>query len=75
MLGERGTAVLLAHFGREELPLTLPWPEGRWRRRLDSADRNWQGPGSQAPPSLAAPEITLTLSPLSLVLYLREDSV
>jgi maltooligosyltrehalose trehalohydrolase len=74
MLGERGEAVLLAHFGREELMLTLPWPEGRWRRRLDSSDSKWQGPGSQAPASIAAPETTLKLSPQSLVLYLREDS-
>ena len=74
MMGERGEAVLLAHFGREELRLTLPWPEGRWRRRLDSSATEWQGPGSQAPPVIVAPEAPLKLSPLSLVLYLREDS-
>ena len=75
MLGERGEAVLLAHFGREELVMTFPWPEGRWQRRLDSADSKWQGPGSQAPASIAAPETTLRLSSQSLVLYLREDSM
>jgi maltooligosyltrehalose trehalohydrolase len=75
MLGERGEAVLLAHFGRQELTLTLPWPEGSWRRRFDSADTMWQGPGSQAPPTIAAPELSLKLSPQSLVLYLREDSL
>jgi maltooligosyltrehalose trehalohydrolase len=75
MSGERGEAVLLAYFGREALAMTLPWPEGSWRRRLDSADSMWRGPGSQAPPLIAAPEITLKLSPQSLVLYLREDSV
>jgi maltooligosyltrehalose trehalohydrolase len=73
MIGE-GEAVLLAHFGAEELTMTLPWPEGRWRRRLDSADSKWQGPGSQAPALIAAPEATLRLSPQSVVLYLREDS-
>jgi maltooligosyltrehalose trehalohydrolase len=75
MLGERGEAVLLAHFGCEELDLTLPWPDGGFRRRLDSADSTWQGPGSQAPPAIAAPEVSLKLSPQSLVLYLREDSL
>jgi maltooligosyltrehalose trehalohydrolase len=74
LLGDRGEAVLLAHFGAEELTLSLPWPEGSWRRRLDSADGKWQGPGSQTPASIAASEITLNLSPQSLVLYLREDS-
>jgi maltooligosyltrehalose trehalohydrolase len=74
MMGERGEAVLLAHFGRGELRLTLPWPEGRWRQRLDSSATEWQGPGSQALPLIAAPEAPLKLSPQSLVLYLREDS-
>ena len=73
-MGEQGEAVLLAHFGREPLDLTVPWPAGRWRQRLDSAAPKWRGPGSQAPPVIVAPEITLRLSPCSLVLYLREDS-
>jgi maltooligosyltrehalose trehalohydrolase len=75
MIGERGEAVLLAHFGREPLELSLPWPEGRWRQRLDSSAAQWQGPGSQTPPLISTPETTLGLSPQSLVLYLREDSI
>jgi maltooligosyltrehalose trehalohydrolase len=74
MLGERGEAVLLAHFGREELTLSFPWPAGRWRQRLDSAAAHWQGPGSATPPVIGTPEITLNLSPWSVLLYLREDS-
>jgi maltooligosyltrehalose trehalohydrolase len=73
MIGERGEAVLLAHFGREPLKLSLPWPEGRWRQRLDSSAAPWQGPGSQTPLVIEAPETTLRLSPQSLMLYLRED--
>ena len=72
MQGE-GEAVLLAHFGREELLLTLPWPAGPWRLRFNSAERRWQGPGSQAPASLSAPAATLRLAPQSLALYLREE--
>jgi maltooligosyltrehalose trehalohydrolase len=74
MVGDRGEAVLLAHFGRDEAVITLPWPEGSFSLRLDSADRAWLGPGSHAPPSLATPEVALKLTPESLVLYLREDS-
>jgi maltooligosyltrehalose trehalohydrolase len=73
MIGEGGEAVLLAHFGREPLEVKLPWPQGRWHRRLASAAQEWQGPGSQTPPLILAPEATLRLLPQSLVLYLRED--
>ncbi|MBD2257102.1 malto-oligosyltrehalose trehalohydrolase [Pseudanabaena sp. FACHB-2040] len=42
--------------------------EGRWQKRLDSAEVSWKGPGSQAPEVLEVAQ-ELTLSPHSFVLY------
>ncbi|MBD0334130.1 MAG: malto-oligosyltrehalose trehalohydrolase [Cyanobacteria bacterium Co-bin13] len=42
--------------------------EGRWQKRLDSADVSWKGPGSQVPEVLEIAQ-ELTLSPHSFVLY------
>jgi maltooligosyltrehalose trehalohydrolase len=75
MKGGRAEAVTLVSFGKEPLDLTLPWPEGCWQKRLDSADTRWQGPGSQAPPVIQGNnEICLRLPPRSLMVYLRQDS-
>ncbi|HEY9736210.1 MAG TPA: DUF3459 domain-containing protein, partial [Trichocoleus sp.] len=42
--------------------------QGRWQKRLDSADVSWKGPGSQTPEVLETAQ-ELTLSPHSFVLY------
>ena len=75
MNGERAEAVTLVYFGKEPLDLSLPWPEGCWHKGLDSAETRWGGPGSQAPPVIQGDnEICLRLPPLSLMVYLRQDS-
>ena len=75
MKGEMAQAVVLAYFGQEPLDLSLPWPEGGWHKRLDSADRRWGGPGSQIPPVIQGNnDICLRLSPRSLTAYLHQDS-
>ena len=75
MNGELAQAVILVHFGQEPLDLSLFWPEGGWHKGLDSADRRWGGPGSQAQPVIQGDnEICLRLPPLSLTVYLRQDS-
>jgi maltooligosyltrehalose trehalohydrolase len=72
---ERAEAVTLFYFGKELLEWSLPWPEGGWHQRLDSAETRWGGPGSQAPPVIQGyNEICLRLQPLSLLVYLRQDS-
>lgn len=42
--------------------------QGRWQKRLDSAEVSWKGPGSQAPEVLEIAQ-ELLLSPHSFVLY------
>jgi len=73
MQGDLGEAVLVCHFGEKTLHLPLPWPEGRWHKRLDSAEERWGGPGSQAPIEFEADRKNpLTLAPHSILLYLRK---
>ncbi|MHB1042387.1 MAG: malto-oligosyltrehalose trehalohydrolase [Eubacteriales bacterium] len=55
---------------------TLPLPEGRWRKALDSGEERWLGPGSTLPAVLESPgKVRLTLSPRACVLFrrLKED--
>jgi maltooligosyltrehalose trehalohydrolase len=74
MSAEAGEAITLFYFGKEPVNLTLPWPRGRWSKRLDSGERRWQGPGSEAPPVIEGGKaLSLSLSPQSLVVYLRQD--
>jgi len=54
--------------------LDLPWRPGAWDKLLDSAEVRWGGPGSQASPVLQAGEqVSLSLAPHSLVLFVRRE--
>jgi len=47
--------------------------KGRWRKVLDSADERWQGGGTSIPGILHSEgEVSLTLSPSSLALFVKE---
>ncbi len=64
-----------AAFNLGEAPATagLSLPQGNWRRILDSAEAQWDGPGSQVPAVLASDgRAQLTLEPLSVVLLARD---
>jgi maltooligosyltrehalose trehalohydrolase len=64
--------LLLLHFGTTPLTCALPIPAGTWQKRLDSAARQWQGPGSTLPASLdSTGEARLTLPPTMAVLFVR----
>ncbi len=71
---EDDEVVLVFNFSTERRSLELPIPKGDWRKRLDSADPRWSGPGS-----LAASEISSTgrarleMPATSVVLYQREQ--
>lgn len=66
-------AGLAFHFGDRPLDLFLPWPEGVWRLRLESAAATWGGPGSQAPGELRSDgRVRLSLRPQSLAVYVKE---
>ena len=64
------------HFGTERNSASVPLPVGRWRKIFDSADYCWRGPGSAVPEEvLSDGSISVTLCPLALVVFLRDDEV
>jgi maltooligosyltrehalose trehalohydrolase len=68
-------AVTVFQFGEASATISIPLPEGRWTKRLDSADKQWAGPGSQVPDEIISEaEIALYLSPYTFILFLREKA-
>jgi maltooligosyltrehalose trehalohydrolase len=60
------------NFGTEAARLELP-PGPEWRKRLDSAEARWEGPGSPAPEQ-AAGGIPIDIAPQSAVAYDRKEA-
>jgi maltooligosyltrehalose trehalohydrolase len=64
------------NFGDAEAALAVRVSEGRWRKLLDSADERWQGGGTSLPHLLPSTgQVVLTLSPMSLALFIKEDQL
>jgi maltooligosyltrehalose trehalohydrolase len=64
------------HFGKQEKILSLPLPEGHWRKLVDSADITWSGPGSTVPLEVVSGgEVSLSLSPESFAIFVREREI
>jgi maltooligosyltrehalose trehalohydrolase len=66
-------AVLLVfNFSADRISLELPVPVGAWRKRLDSADGRWEGPGASGEAEFAsAGQIRLEMSAASCMVYQR----
>ncbi len=63
-------------FADAEATMAVSIPGGRWRKLLDSADERWQGKGTSIPDMLHSEgEAALTLGPMSLALFVREDEL
>jgi maltooligosyltrehalose trehalohydrolase len=61
-------------FADTPVSVTLPVPEGRWRRQLDSSDERWQGSGSSLPDEVkSAGEVTLRLPRKAFALFRRTE--
>jgi maltooligosyltrehalose trehalohydrolase len=70
---EASQAVLVFNFSQGQSSVTIPMPAGRWRKRLDSAEEQWQGEGSTIPKRIYTKgEVTLIINPWALVLFLKE---
>jgi maltooligosyltrehalose trehalohydrolase len=76
---DNGDDVLIAYNFHTEVAVTLqpPTPEGRWRKRFDSADPRWQAENEPETCSAAARldsshRETITLPPKSFALYVRD---
>jgi maltooligosyltrehalose trehalohydrolase len=59
---------VIFYFGKERASLPVPLPQGRWRKRLASADRKWHGPGCAVPEEISSGKtVCLELEPESFV--------
>lgn len=64
------------NFGNAPVSVALSVPQGRWHKRLDSADERWQGPGSPVPAVLTSDgEVSLTLPAQAFVLFLGREEI
>jgi maltooligosyltrehalose trehalohydrolase len=69
---EGAEVCIIFGFGPEACAVDLPFPGGRWRKRLDAADARWLGEGSALPETIeGCGPVHVTLSPWSLALYSR----
>ncbi len=63
------------HFDGSDRTAALPFPRGRWRRRLDSGGTQWQGPGAAAPDRIETDgDAEIRLTPHNVLLYERTHS-
>jgi len=68
--------VAVFHFGKSPTSIRIPFPQGKWRKRLDSADERWQGPGSQVPDEIITNgELALSLAPYAFFIFVKEREV
>jgi maltooligosyltrehalose trehalohydrolase len=64
---------MVYHFGKKKASRVLPLPRGRWRKRLDSADVRWLGPGSLIKQEIGpGEELQLELQPESFLILRKE---
>jgi maltooligosyltrehalose trehalohydrolase len=64
-----GQALLLFHFGPGPSRAAVPFPPGRWRKTLDSADAGWHGPGARACGEAHGGEVEVAFAARSAVVY------
>jgi maltooligosyltrehalose trehalohydrolase len=68
-------AGLLFNFNEEAGPVRIQMPAGCWRKRIDSAEPRWMGPGSSIPDELQATgPAELQAASHSVVVFTREQS-
>ncbi len=58
------------HFNEQTAELTLPISRGRWCKKLDSAEEQWGGKGSQTPATVESPgKVRLVLGPWTCLVF------
>jgi maltooligosyltrehalose trehalohydrolase len=66
-------ALVLLHFGKEKAAFRFSAPPGPWKKRLDSADKRWSGPGAILADRLSGgPDVPLDLAPTSVAVFVKE---
>jgi len=65
-------ALIIASFSDAQQSADFAVPKGRWRKRIDSAEPQWLGKGSQLPAELNSDgAVSVTLEPKSFSLFTR----
>jgi maltooligosyltrehalose trehalohydrolase len=60
---------MVLHFGSRRKEVFYPIPEGVWKKRLDSAEGRWHGPGSSIPAQIeSGKDRRLDINPFSILL-------
>jgi maltooligosyltrehalose trehalohydrolase len=66
---------MVFNFGERVANVGTELPAGQWRKRLDSAEKCWMGPGSHIPQTLTATgNLTLPIQPKSFCILKRVSS-
>ncbi len=74
--GEQSDVLLALCFSQSVVRAKVAWPAGCWRKRLDSSDPRWLGPGGGPPEQMVSAGVAeLLLNPRSAVLYRRPKEV
>jgi maltooligosyltrehalose trehalohydrolase len=68
---EINNVLLIMHLDENPATLTLDLPPGRWQKMLDSAEPEWNGPGSDFPKDPETGQL-LNVTSWQVVLYERE---
>jgi len=70
---ENSEITMVFNFSDAQVSAALPIPAGHWRKRLDSADKQWQGKGSAVPEQLSSQgEFALTSAPKAFTILNKE---
>jgi maltooligosyltrehalose trehalohydrolase len=65
-----------SHFDQAPTELALPIPPGRWHRRLDSAEEQWGGKGSETPAAIVSGgEVQLLLGPWAFLVFVQTAEI
>jgi maltooligosyltrehalose trehalohydrolase len=65
--------VLVFNLSQDQSSATIPMSAGRWFKRLDSAEKRWQGEGSAIPEQLDTNgQVSLNLNPWTFALFIKE---
>ena len=66
-------SVIAFNIDGENASAVLPFPDGKWRKELDSSEEIWGGEGSLIPHEINSNEgVSLEIRPWSFVLFLKE---
>jgi len=65
---------ILYNFDSEAVTALVPFPRGNWKKIFDSADEEWNGPGTSTPKKIIGKSQNITIKKFSLSVYQRKEN-